>query len=1088
MNKHASLIIALTGLMICSMNFTVLSQAPPFFKYQAVVRDKTGQVLASQDISLQVSILQSTTDGPEVYREVHSVTTSELGLVTIEVGRGKSLIGSMAAIDWGGGSHFLRIEMDPSGGTNFELMGISELLSVPYALYAEKSGSGEREADLDWEVIGNDVVTGHGGSYPGGNVGIGNNAPGTLLYVAKNMGEPTITIRNLGGGGGATYAMVDDLSGADWKFKATTYGGFKIRDHANLMDVLVIEPNSAANSIYIKSGGNVGIGTTNPVTKLDVNGGVKMNGSVVMTGITPGGSSDSLILALNPVTNQLYYKYASNLGGGGAGGGESNTASNLGTGIGVYEQKSGVDLQFNSLKSTNSILDIAEDDPDDVINFTLHQSHINHNGLLNYVPQQHFYQKSIDTVALYHNGLLAATNGVLSDITNNSSDWNAAYGWGDHAAMGYLINEMDGDPANELQVLTRAGNTIALSHGGGAVSVDDADADPGNEIQNLAVNGDQLSISAGNTVILPGDHWGSQTVITDATLTGDGTPANALHIAPQGAAPGQVLSWNGTTWTPSSAAFNGWSLTGNAGTNPADHFIGTIDNQPLIFRVSDYPAGIIDPVNNLVALGPGALLANTTGDGNAAFGAYALYSNKANSRSTAVGALAMYYADERTIGRPTYNTAVGYEALKGSSVATDNSGQFNTAVGDRTLVSNTSGNYNAANGCHSLYNNASGSYNTASGSHSLYTNTSGNYNTASGNLSLHLNTSGDANTATGEFSLFSNTTGDENTAMGSKAGYSNSTGSGNVFLGHEAGYNETGNNKLYISNSSTNPPLIYGDFSTGGVSFGTITPHSSAKLEVNSTTQGFLPPRMTSAQRTAITSPTAGLLVFQTDAPAGYYYYTGISWVGLEGSGAGAISSSSCIDYDGNAYPTITIGMQVWMAENLRVTHYRNGDAIPDVTDGSAWSALTTGAYCWYDNDENENEKYGTLYNWYAVDDSRGLCPTGWHVPTDGELTAFTTYLGGEDVAGGKMKSVNDLWISTNYDATNLSGFSGLPGGYRLEFDGDFFLNGLVGYVWSSTQYDADKAWYRYLAYDGASVHRYSIFKERGFSVRCLRD
>ncbi len=273
---------------------TLLSQAPPSFKYQAVVRDKAGQVLPNQSISLHISILQSASDGPEVYREHHSVTTSELGLVTIEVGRGKSLIGSMAAIDWGGGSHFLRVEMDPSGGTNYELMGVSELLSVPYALYAAEAGSGQREADLDWEITGGHVVTGHGGSYPAGNVGIGNNAPGTLLYVAKNMGEPTITIRNLGGGGGATYSMVDDLSGADWKFKATTYGGFKIRDHANLMDVLVIEPNSAANAIYIKGGGNVGIGTGTPQFKLDVIADAQVNG--VRVGRGSGNTSNNTVL------------------------------------------------------------------------------------------------------------------------------------------------------------------------------------------------------------------------------------------------------------------------------------------------------------------------------------------------------------------------------------------------------------------------------------------------------------------------------------------------------------------------------------------------------------------------------------------------------------------------------------------------------------------------------------------------------------------------------------------------------------------------------------------------------------------------
>ncbi|HNS18803.1 MAG TPA: tail fiber domain-containing protein [Bacteroidales bacterium] len=278
MKTHVSLIIILIGVLVFQMSYSAWSQAPQSFKYQAVMRDKAGQVLPNQDISLRISILQSTMDGPEVYQEVHSVTTSELGLVNVEVGRGKALTGSLPSIDWSSGSHFLRIEMDPAGEMDFELMGVSQLLSVPYALYAEKSGSGSREADLDWEMIGNDVVTGHGGSYPTGNVGIGNNAPGTLLYVAKNMGEPTITIRNLGSGGGATYAMVDDLSGADWKFKATTYGGFKIRDHHSSLDVIVIEPGSAANAIYIKGGGNVGIGTGTPQFKLDVIADAQVNG------------------------------------------------------------------------------------------------------------------------------------------------------------------------------------------------------------------------------------------------------------------------------------------------------------------------------------------------------------------------------------------------------------------------------------------------------------------------------------------------------------------------------------------------------------------------------------------------------------------------------------------------------------------------------------------------------------------------------------------------------------------------------------------------------------------------------------------
>ena len=294
--------------MIVLTSLSLFAQAPQAFKYQAVIRDKAGQVLSNQVVSLQVSILQSAVDGPEVYREMHSVTTSELGLVSIEIGKGKNPTGSLSSIDWGAGSHFLKLEMDLEGGTDFELMGVSQLLSVPYALYAEKAGSGMREADLDWEVSGSNVFTGHGGSFPSGNVGIGNNAPGSLLYVGKNTGEPTITIRNMGGGGGATYSMVDDLSGANWKFKATAFGGFKIRDQANAMDVLTIEPNSEANTIYIKTGGNIGIGKNAPVEKLDVAGRVRSDQGFNVNGTN--GLNDTLnqVTAFDFTNDKLKYR------------------------------------------------------------------------------------------------------------------------------------------------------------------------------------------------------------------------------------------------------------------------------------------------------------------------------------------------------------------------------------------------------------------------------------------------------------------------------------------------------------------------------------------------------------------------------------------------------------------------------------------------------------------------------------------------------------------------------------------------------------------------------------------------------------
>ncbi|HNS47172.1 MAG TPA: fibrobacter succinogenes major paralogous domain-containing protein [Bacteroidales bacterium] len=423
-------------------------------------------------------------------------------------------------------------------------------------------------------------------------------------------------------------------------------------------------------------------------------------------------------------------------------------------------------------------------------------------------------------------------------------------------------------------------------------------------------------------------------------------------------------------------------------------------------------------------------------------------------------------------------------------------GYSNVATGVRALYHNTSRSNLVAIGDSALYNNGLGatdpwqaSRNTAIGSKAMYNNTTGHRNTASGWQALYSSTTGYGNTAMGFQALYSSTTGSQNVAIGWRAGYYLVGGNDNIFIGSSSGPTspQSIDSSMWLGITGENEPVLYGDLTDGRIGIGATSPHPSAKLEVNSTDKGFLPPRMTKNQRTAIASPAAGLLVFQTDVSSGYYYYTGTNWVGLEGSGAGATSSSSCIDYDGNAYPTFTIGTQVWMAENLRVTHYRNGDAIPNVTGDGAWAALTTGAYCWYDNDQSTNAKYGALYNWYAVDDTRGLCPAGWHEPTDAEWTAFTTYLGGESVAGGKMKSVSALWNSPNTDATNSSRFSGLPGGGRSS-SGYFDVIGFYGHWWTSSEIDIYYAWVRTLFYYGPEVYRLNYDKVLGFSVRCLRD
>ena len=195
-----------------------------------------------------------------------------------------------------------------------------------------------------------------------------------------------------------------------------------------------------------------------------------------------------------------------------------------------------------------------------------------------------------------------------------------------------------------------------------------------------------------------------------------------------------------------------------------------------------------------------------------------------------------------------------------------------------------------------------------------------------------------------------------------------------------------------------------------------------------------------------------------------------------------------CKDIDGNVYKTVTIGTQVWMAENLKTKRYNDGSSIPTGLNNTSWENTTTGAYSIYnDNGANENETYGKLYNWYAVYTGK-LAPAGWHVPTDAEWTTLTTYLGGESVAGGKMKSTSALWITPNTDSNNSSGFSGLPYGYRLFYDGSYGGFGRYGYWWSSTENAVSKAWCRYLDHSFPRAFRMNEFKTGGFSVRCIRD
>jgi len=219
-------------------------------------------------------------------------------------------------------------------------------------------------------------------------------------------------------------------------------------------------------------------------------------------------------------------------------------------------------------------------------------------------------------------------------------------------------------------------------------------------------------------------------------------------------------------------------------------------------------------------------------------------------------------------------------------------------------------------------------------------------------------------------------------------------------------------------------------------------------------------------------------------------------------TGPSNTTDTTVTDIDGNVYKTVRIGDQLWMAGNLKVTHYRNGDPIPQVTDASGWKDLSSGACCCYDNDPDLVADYGRLYNWHAVIDARRIAPEGWHVATDldwkelemelgmtqGEADDYG-WRGGYEGVGGKLKDTGTaFWSSPNTSASNLSGFSALPGGYRTSDIGYFMFMGDVARFWTATENPPAHAWTRALKYDRSHIDRTGWYKECGFSVRCVRN
>jgi len=193
------------------------------------------------------------------------------------------------------------------------------------------------------------------------------------------------------------------------------------------------------------------------------------------------------------------------------------------------------------------------------------------------------------------------------------------------------------------------------------------------------------------------------------------------------------------------------------------------------------------------------------------------------------------------------------------------------------------------------------------------------------------------------------------------------------------------------------------------------------------------------------------------------------------------------VDGEGNSYPAIKIGSMIWTGKNLDVAHYRNGDTIPEVKDPEEWAALTTGAWCYNENKQPNGITYGKLYNWYAVADTRGLAPNGWHVATDAEWSELCDQFDGAENAGGALKATG-AWKGSDEGVVKKSRFAALPAGARRDTDGKFMLPGEYSRLWTSTELTTISAWGRSLGYFDSALRKGKASKKTGFSVRCVMD
>jgi uncharacterized protein (TIGR02145 family) len=871
---------------IGSLSTDAYSQ-PQKMSYQAVVRNASNALIVSTQIGMKISVLQGTASGTLIYAETQTPTTNGNGLATVEIGSGNAVTGTFASIDWSTGVYFIKTETDPAGGTNYSITGISQLLSVPYALFAKSAEngvklSGNNAGDmLYWNgTAWINVTAGTSGqilSMSSGNAPVWQNS--SLFF---NPIAPAATVSE------ATSVLMNS---------ATLNGS--------------VNANNYSTTVDFKYGLTTDYGSTSTATQSPVTGS---------TGTTVSKSVSSLL------ANTTYHFRVQ--------------ASNA---VGVTNSSDMTFLTSGAAPTASTVEASNTSTTGATLNGT-----VNANGFSSTVT----FEYGLTT------GYGTTETAYQSPVTGNSN-------------ISVSVNLSGLASGTTYHFRLKAVNSIGTSNG------TDMTFSTFGEVPAATTNAAVSIVSDGSTLngtVNP--HYLSTSVSFEYGLTTDyGSTATAAQSPV-----------TGIYGTSVSAAITGLSAAATYHYRvKATNSLGSTYGSDLTFTtLGELPAATTNTAISIAVDG-----STLKGDVNA------------NYLSTTVS---FEYG---------LTNAYGNTATAAQSPVTGNS---NTSVS--AILSGLSG------GTAYHYRvKAINSLGTTNGSDMTFTT---------------LGAAPEATTA----AITAITTTGVTLAGTVNANLLTTSVSFNYGLTTDYGSNVTATPGTVTGNSSTSVSA-----SVTGLSVGTTYHYRVSGINSVSTTNG-------------------SDMTFKT-APA------------------------TVNDTEGNVYNVVAIGAQVWMAENLKTTKYSNGLVIGTTSPATLnVSGESTPKYQWaFNGNESNVTTYGRLYTWFAVNDNRNVCPTGWHVPSDAEWTILTTFMGGESVAGGKLKETGTThWTTPNSEATNVNGFTALPGGFKDSNGGNFFGFGTNGYWWCSTESSTTDALYRTIGYDAFNTGRYGGSKFYGYSIRCLQD